>query len=89
MLNVPTLSVSNRMVSDATNKACTRERDFCIRHFAGDVVYNTCGFVEKNNDNLFHDLKRVMYNSKKPFLQSMWPEGADRVCLPRAPLAFA
>ena len=65
--------------SDAANKTCERERDFCIRHFAGDVVYDTNGFVEKNNDSLFHDLSRVLYSSSNQFLQSMWPEGADKV----------
>jgi len=65
--------------TDAANKTCERERDFCIRHFAGDVVYDTNGFVEKNNDSLFHDLSRVLYSSSNQFLQSMWPEGADKI----------
>jgi myosin-1 len=46
---------------DPANSGCQREKEFKICHFAGDVVYNSVGFVEKNNDTLFHDLKRMLY----------------------------
>lgn len=65
---------------DATEKDCERERDFRIRHFAGDVVYDSTGFVNKNNDTLFHDLKRMLYQCDNAALKRMWPEGADSVC---------
>ena len=59
-----------------------RERDFRIHHFAGDVVYDINGFVDKNNDTLFQDLKRLLYNANVPALKEMWPEGAAPVCRP-------
>lgn len=58
---------------------CRRQRDFRICHFAGDVVYTTTGFVDKNNDSLFHDLKRMLFNCNNDALKEMWPEGADPV----------
>ncbi len=50
-----------------------------IRHYAGDVVYNINGFIEKNKDTLFQDFKRLLYNSKNEIFRSMWPEGAHDI----------
>ena len=66
---------------DANDSALERERDFRIFHFAGDVAYTSVGFVDKNNDSLFQDLKRMLYTCGLPALQEMWPEGADKVPL--------
>lgn len=46
------------------------------RHYAGDVVYNIYGFLEKNKDTLFQDFKRLLYSSENPIIRDMWPEGA-------------
>eukprot|EP00911_Craspedida_sp_UC1_P000557 UC1_evm1s428 len=62
-----------------SDNSLEHNRDFRICHFAGDVVYNTEGFVDKNQDTLFHDLKRLLYNCNNKSLQSMWPEGADEI----------
>ncbi|XP_075436512.1 unconventional myosin-Id isoform X2 [Ascaphus truei] len=59
----------------ATDKALDYDRDFRIRHYAGDVVYSVVGFIDKNKDTLFQDFKRLMYNSSNPVLKMMWPEG--------------
>lgn len=64
---------------DPSDSECERERDFRIKHFAGDVVYNSVGFLDKNSDTLFQDLKRVLYSCELPALKTMWPEGADAV----------
>lgn len=49
---------------------------FINSHYAGDVVYNIYGFLEKNKDTLFQDFKRLLYSSKNPIIRDMWPEGA-------------
>uniref|UniRef100_H3ATP1 Unconventional myosin-Id n=1 Tax=Latimeria chalumnae TaxID=7897 RepID=H3ATP1_LATCH len=59
----------------ATDKSLEFDRDFRIRHYAGDVIYSVVGFIDKNKDTLFQDFKRLMYNSSNPVLKNMWPEG--------------
>uniref|UniRef100_A0A671XFR3 Unconventional myosin-Id n=1 Tax=Sparus aurata TaxID=8175 RepID=A0A671XFR3_SPAAU len=58
-----------------TDKSLEFDRDFRIRHYAGDVVYSVVGFIDKNKDTLFQDFKRLLYNSANPVLKAMWPEG--------------
>ncbi|XP_032285144.1 unconventional myosin-Id [Phoca vitulina] len=59
----------------ASDKILEFDRDFRIRHYAGDVVYSVIGFIDKNKDTLFQDFKRLLYNSSNPVLKNMWPEG--------------
>ncbi|XP_031417213.1 unconventional myosin-Id [Clupea harengus] len=58
-----------------TDKNLEFERDFRIKHYAGNVVYSIVGFIDKNKDTLFQDFKRLLYNSRNPVLKAMWPEG--------------
>ncbi|KAI1230206.1 hypothetical protein IHE44_0010169 [Lamprotornis superbus] len=45
-----------------TDKTLEFDRDFRIKHYAGDVIYSVTGFIDKNKDTLFQDFKRLMYN---------------------------
>merc|ERR1711962_669855 len=63
----------------ANIKSLELHRDFLIRHYAGDVVYNINGFIDKNRDTLFQDFKRLIYNSSNEIYRSMWPEGAHDI----------
>ncbi|KAM7373478.1 hypothetical protein PAMP_008326 [Pampus punctatissimus] len=58
-----------------TDKTMEFQKDFRIRHYAGDVTYSIEGFLDKNKDLLFQDFKRLMYNSANPVLKEMWPDG--------------
>ncbi|XP_077482186.1 unconventional myosin-Id [Stigmatopora argus] len=58
-----------------TDKSLEFDRDFRIRHYAGNVAYSVVGFIDKNKDTLFQDFKRLLYNSSNPVLKAMWPEG--------------
>uniref|UniRef100_A0A3P8R4L1 Unconventional myosin-Id n=1 Tax=Astatotilapia calliptera TaxID=8154 RepID=A0A3P8R4L1_ASTCA len=62
-----------------TDKSLEFDRDFRIRHYAGDVVYSVVGFIDKNKDTLFQDFKRLLYNSSNSVLKAMWPEGKLRI----------
>ena len=34
-------------------------QEFCLVHYAGPVTYDVNGFLDKNSDLLFRDLKQV------------------------------
>lgn len=61
------------------DKELRHKQDFRITHYAGDVVYDITGFIDKNKDTLFQDFKRLLFNSKEKILSSMWPEGSQDI----------
>lgn len=51
-----------------------------MSHYAGEVLYNTTGFLEKNKDTLHDDLAEVFQNSENPFIAELYKDfeiGAD------------
>ncbi|XP_063693837.1 unconventional myosin-X-like isoform X2 [Bolinopsis microptera] len=46
--------------------------DFGIRHYAGDVVYNTVGFLEKNRGSFRDDLITLLKDSKSDFMYDLF-----------------
>ncbi|NXX77248.1 MYO1G protein, partial [Urocolius indicus] len=62
-----------------TDKSMEFDRDFRIKHYAGDVTYSVEGFLDKNKDTLFQDFKRLFYNSADPVLRAMWPDGEQSI----------
>ncbi|XP_011189491.1 unconventional myosin IC isoform X2 [Zeugodacus cucurbitae] len=47
--------------------------EFRLVHYAGDVTYNVSGFLDKNNDLLFRDLKETMSKSNNEIIRSCFP----------------
>ena len=45
--------------ADAAMRKKVKRTDFRLQHYAGEVTYQVTGFLEKNNDLLFRDLKKV------------------------------
>ncbi|XP_050418381.2 unconventional myosin-Id isoform X2 [Patella vulgata] len=62
-----------------SDKTLEHDRDFRIKHYAGDVSYSVIGFIDKNKDTLFQDFKRLLFNSKDELIRAMWPEGKQSV----------
>lgn len=42
---------------------------FTVNHYAGSVTYNVEGFLDKNRDQMFDDLVRVINKTKIPLIQ--------------------
>lgn len=48
--------------------------DFALVHYAGDVIYDVNGFLDKNNDPLFRDLREVMSRTCNSITKAVFPE---------------
>ncbi|XP_075055512.1 unconventional myosin-Ia isoform X2 [Mixophyes fleayi] len=64
-------SQNEKHITDVT----LSDKSFRIEHYAGQVTYNTYGFLDKNNDLLFRDLSQAMWKAKHGLLKSLFPEG--------------
>jgi myosin-1 len=47
--------------------------DFRLKHYAGDVIYDMTGCLDKNTDQLFRDLTRALNASSDAPLKEMFP----------------
>eukprot|EP00808_Paulinella_micropora_P008044 g38895.t1 len=50
---------------------------FIVHHFAGDVTYETSGFLEKNRDKLPEAIRSLLADSKVSIVPAMFAEEAD------------
>ncbi|XP_038605208.1 unconventional myosin-Ib [Tachyglossus aculeatus] len=61
---------------------------FRIQHYAGKVLYQVEGFVDKNNDLLYRDLSQAMWRAQRPLIRHLFPEGnPEKMSLKRPPTA--
>jgi len=47
---------------------------FVIKHYAGEVTYETDGFCERNKDSMWSDIIQAVQASGNPFLVARFPE---------------
>ncbi|KAH9253514.1 hypothetical protein BASA81_008561 [Batrachochytrium salamandrivorans] len=50
---------------------------FTVIHYAGAVMYNTLGFLEKNKDKISEDLESVVNSSESKFMLALYPGGGS------------
>ncbi|XP_044888113.1 unconventional myosin-Ib isoform X5 [Mauremys mutica] len=61
---------------------------FRIQHYAGKVMYQVEGFVDKNNDLLYRDLSQAMWKANHSLVKALFPEGNPaKINLKRPPTA--
>ncbi|XP_069471783.1 unconventional myosin-Ib isoform X2 [Ambystoma mexicanum] len=61
---------------------------FRIQHYAGKVMYQVEGFVDKNNDLLYRDLSQAMWKANNSLIKAMFPDGNPaKINLKRPPTA--
>nr|CCA16800.1 myosinlike protein putative [Albugo laibachii Nc14] len=48
------------------------DKQFGIRHFAGDVLYDVKGFNEKNSETLTAELRDILKTSENPFVAGLF-----------------
>ncbi|XP_042301845.1 unconventional myosin-Ib isoform X3 [Sceloporus undulatus] len=61
---------------------------FRIQHYAGKVMYQVEGFVDKNNDLLYRDLSQAMWKANHSLIKVLFPEGNPaKINLKRPPTA--
>ncbi|XP_043910277.1 unconventional myosin-Ic isoform X1 [Protopterus annectens] len=59
--------LTHKLADQKTRKTMSRE-DFRLLHYAGEVNYNVNGFLDKNNDLLFRNLKETVSESENTIL---------------------
>lgn len=48
--------------------------EFRLQHYAGEVSYSIRGFLDKNNDLLYRDLKQAMAESTNDIIAKVYPK---------------
>ncbi|XP_022253422.1 unconventional myosin-Ic-like, partial [Limulus polyphemus] len=65
--------LSYKVADNKTKKSLYRE-EFRLKHYAGDVTYKVEGFLDKNNDLLYRDLKKAMTKSSNLITKCTFPD---------------
>ncbi|CAB4007704.1 unconventional myosin-Ic-like isoform X1 [Paramuricea clavata] len=69
-------------MSDYEGRKEIGREEFRLKHYAGDVTYSVLGFIDKNNDPLYRDLKEAMSLSKNSIASSAFPQ-SEMACKKR------
>uniref|UniRef100_A0A1B6CDD8 Myosin motor domain-containing protein n=3 Tax=Clastoptera arizonana TaxID=38151 RepID=A0A1B6CDD8_9HEMI len=64
----------NHAKADKKVQKIMGRQEFKLVHYAGDVTYSVVGFLEKNNDLLFRDLRVVMSETNNSVTKAVFPK---------------
>ena len=65
----------------------SRQGQFIIKHYAGDVGYSVQGMTDKNKDQLLKDLLNLAGSSTNPFVHTLFPNQVNQDDKRRPPTA--
>ncbi|RVX69689.1 Myosin-1 [Exophiala mesophila] len=65
----------------------SRQGQFIIKHYAGDVNYQIAGMTDKNKDQLLKDLLNLVGESSNSFVHEIFPDRVDQDDKRRPPTA--
>lgn len=72
------ITLLSKLHNNHSNKAAyiapksSHEHRFGVRHFAGDVIYEVKGFLDKNRDLLTTDVKEMIMDSSNAYLKTLF-----------------
>ncbi|XP_041916381.1 unconventional myosin-Ih isoform X2 [Alosa sapidissima] len=64
--------ITHKLADQKTRKTLDRG-DFRLIHYAGEVTYSVKGFLDKNNDLLYRNIKEVMRQSQNNIIKHCFP----------------
>ena len=62
---------SNLLMPVPRSSGLTGNEGFVVKHYAGQVLYHTDGFLQKNNNSLHADLEGVVRSVGDPFVEQL------------------
>ncbi|XP_041036145.1 unconventional myosin-Ib-like isoform X2 [Carcharodon carcharias] len=62
---------NSKFITDTT----LTDNCFRVQHYAGKVTYDVVEFIDKNNDLLYRDLSKAMWQAKHKLIKCLFPEG--------------
>ncbi|KAF6200600.1 hypothetical protein GE061_005043 [Apolygus lucorum] len=65
--------IDHKKADNKTKKKMSRE-EFVLVHYAGEVTYDVNGFLDKNNDLLFRDLREMMSSTTNTIARVLFPK---------------
>merc|ERR1739838_557180 len=63
--------VTHELADNKTRKTMKYD-EFRLQHYAGEVTYKVTGFLDKNNDLLFRNLKELMSESRNSIISELF-----------------
>ncbi|CAL2039621.1 unnamed protein product [Caenorhabditis brenneri] len=67
------LSGDSSFKKSKQSQKCSTIRHFAVQHYAGEVHYNTDGWLEKNRDNVETSVLDILSQSTHPLLKVLFP----------------
>ena len=58
-------------------KPKTKGKNFVVKHYAGNVSYESAGFLEKNRDTLGTDMLIAVQTSTDEMIRSLFPDSVE------------